>query len=211
MVKNEHPLEALMDYLPEGAFQRVVEYLQKHKVHLTITQNRKSVLGDYRHALNNLNHRISVNGNLNTYEFLITFLHELAHLLTYEQFGNRVEAHGKEWKQNFGALLIEFMQLNIFPSDIQEALLKTIHNPAATANGEVKLLQVLRRYNPSNHPSLVQISALRDGEYFVALKGKIFIRGKKRRTRFECKEMSTGHIYLFHALAEVKRYSLEAK
>jgi len=98
MAVTEHPMQALAQYLPEGSFEPVVEYLNYYKVYLTVTQKRKSVLGDYRHAYAGNNHRITVNGNLNKYEFLITLLHELAHLLTFEQFGNRVEAHGKEWK-----------------------------------------------------------------------------------------------------------------
>ena len=90
MPVSEHPMQALADFLPEGSFDRVVNYVHHYRVHLTISKKRKSVLGDYRHAGWGGNHRISVNGNLNKYEFLITLLHELAHLLTYEQYRNRV-------------------------------------------------------------------------------------------------------------------------
>ncbi len=96
MAKVEHPLQALSNYLPEGAFDPVVSLINEYKVHLTVSKARKSVLGDYRHAALGANHKISVNGNLNQYEFLITLLHELAHLLCFEQYKNRVEAHGKE-------------------------------------------------------------------------------------------------------------------
>ena len=90
MAKVEHPLRALNAYLPAGAFDPVVELINHYKVHLTVTRERKSVLGDYRHAVLNVNHKITVNGNLNKYEFLITLLHELAHLLCFEQYRNRV-------------------------------------------------------------------------------------------------------------------------
>src|ERR1051325_9211095 len=98
MAIEEHPMYALAAYLPEGAFENVVHYLHLYRVHLTVTKERKSILGDYRNAVNGKNHRITVNGNLNKYAFLITLLHELAHLLTYNQYGHRVVAHGKEWK-----------------------------------------------------------------------------------------------------------------
>ena len=77
------------------------------------------MLGDYRNAVNGKNHRVTVNGNLNTYAFLITLLHELAHLLAYEQYGNRIFAHGKEWKSIYGKLLHDFLSRKIFPEDIE--------------------------------------------------------------------------------------------
>ena len=83
MPKKESPLQQLNVYLPEGSFEDVVTYLHEYKVHLTVTRERKSVLGDYRNSHSNRNHRISVNGNLNKYSFLITLLHELGHLLGF--------------------------------------------------------------------------------------------------------------------------------
>ena len=105
---KEHPMQALGTYLPQNSFDKVLYYLHTHKVHLTVTRERRSVLGDYRNAVHGKNHRISVNGNLNKFAFLITLLHELAHLLTYEKFGHRVYAHGKEWKLIYGNILADF-------------------------------------------------------------------------------------------------------
>ena len=204
MAKVEHPLHALNAYLPEGSFDSVIELINHYKVHLTVTKARKSVLGDYRHPFLGANHKISVNGNLNKYEFLITLLHELAHLLCYEQYKNKVEAHGKEWKGLFGQLLAQFIQLNIFPEDIKKCLLKTLMNPAATANGETALLLVLRGYDAVKKEGHQFVAHLPEGTVFESLKGRVFRRGKKRRIRIECIELATGHIYSFSALTEVK-------
>ena len=65
MSKAEHPLHALAEFLPANSFAQVAEYLNKYKVHLTVTRERRSVLGDYRNAVHGKNHRITVNGNLN--------------------------------------------------------------------------------------------------------------------------------------------------
>lgn len=203
MAKVEHPLHALNNYLPNGAFEPVVQLINHYKVHLTVTKARKSVLGDYRHAFLGANHKISVNGNLNEYEFLITLLHELAHLLCFEQYRNRVEAHGKEWKTIYGQLLAQFIQLGIFPEDIQKALKKTLLNPAATANGETTLLLILRKYDPVKKDGVAFVAHIAEGTLFESQKGKVFRRGKKRRIRIECVEVSTGHIYSFSALTEV--------
>lgn len=207
MSKVEHPLEALKLYLPEGSFDPVVYLINQYRVHLTVTKARKSVLGDYRHAGMGSNHKITVNGNLNKYEFLITLLHELAHLLCFEQFGNRVAAHGNEWKNLYSMLLANFIQLNIFPSDIQKCLQKTLLNPAATANGETALLLVLRKYDMVKKDGYAFVAHLAEGTLFESLKGRIFRRGKKRRIRIECTEVATGQVYSFSALTEVKLLS----
>ena len=204
MSKVEHPLQALANYLPEGAFEPVVQLIHQYKVHLTVTRARKSVLGDYRHPFMGSNHKITVNGNLNKYEFLITLLHELAHLLCFEQHRNRVEAHGKEWKNIYGSLLKAFIDLNLFPDDITKSLKKTLLNPAATANGETALLLVLRRYNPLKKAGVVVLAHLADGTLFKEIKGRTFRKIKLRRKRIECIEIATGNIYLFSALSEVE-------
>src|ERR1700688_2357184 len=105
MPKREAPLDHLQNYLPEGSAARILEYLHTYKVHLTITRTRKSVLGDYRHATGRDHHRISVNGNLNKYAFLITLIHELGHLITFQHYGNHVLSHGKEWKLAYRKVL----------------------------------------------------------------------------------------------------------
>lgn len=202
----EKPLNSLAHFLPDESLDIVLQFIQQYKIHLLVTQKRKTILGNYKHAGLQSNHKISVNGNLNKYEFLITFLHELAHLLTYEQFKNKVEPHGKEWKFFYSKLLTEFVQLKIFPNDIVIALQKSILNPAATANGETDLLRVLRKYDTANNPQLQMIENITTHSKFSIENGRIFIKGQKRRKRIECIEISTNKIYLFNPLVEVKLF-----
>lgn len=204
MATTEHPMQALSHFLPDGSFEHVVQYLHYYKVHLTVTRKRKSVLGDFRNAHWGNNHKISINGNLNKYEFLITLLHELAHLLTFEQFGNKVEAHGKEWKNLYSRLLVDFVNQKVFPADIEKALQKSILNPAATANGEVDLLLVLRKYNVVKKEGYVTVAELPLQALFTTEDGRVFKKVAKRRKRFECIEMATGHTYAFSPISEVK-------
>lgn len=203
MPVSEHPMQALASFLPEGSFEQVVQYIHHYKVHLTITRHRKSVLGDYRHSGWGSNHRISVNGSLNKFEFLITLLHELAHLLTFELHKNRVEAHGREWKSQYSRLLVDFVQLKIFPADIEKALQKSILNPAATANGETDLLLVLRKYDAPKKPGLLPLAELPEEALFQTENGRVFRKGPKRRKRYECVEVKTGLRYTFSPISEV--------
>ena len=208
MPKKEVPLDHLENYLPEGTREPVMAYLQQFKVHLTITRERKSILGDYRHRTHHVNHRISVNGNLNKFAFLVTLLHELAHLLTFEQYGNRVMAHGVEWKLLYGRLLKQFLDHKVFPPDIDRELVQSLKNPAASSCAEEGLLRVLRKYDPvqTNHRLVEEIPA--DG-CFRTSDGRIFQRGIKLRKRFKCRELKTGREFLFSPVYEVEILSVE--
>ncbi|RTL48656.1 MAG: hypothetical protein EKK39_12170 [Sphingobacteriales bacterium] len=209
MAVTQHPMHILAEFLPEGCFEPVVDYLNHYKVHLTITRKRKSVLGDYRHASQHRNHSITINGNLNKYEFLITLLHELAHLLTFEAFGHRVEPHGKEWKQFYSKLLLRFTEQQVFPEDIALALQKSIRNPSATANGETELLIVLRKYNTVSTTDVLLLAHVPEGAVFITENGRLFKKGHKRRKRYECVEVQSGLRYAFSAICEVKLYAAQ--
>ena len=204
MAKKEAHITTLQDYLPAGTYEPVLAYLQHYRVHLTVTRERKSLLGDYRHRIHNKNHRISVNGNLNSYAFLITLLHELAHLLTFEKFGNRVSAHGKEWKQVFGQLLAQFIQHNVFPDDIRTTLLRSLHDPAASSCADEALMRTLRSYD-QNKSNLVFVETLAEGSLFKTHDGKVFRKGEKLRKRFKCEEIKTKKLYLFSPIYEVEK------
>ena len=204
MAKQEVPLLQLQSYLPEGSFEDVHYYLQHYKVHLTITRQRQSILGDYRHAHEGKAHRISINGNLNKYNFLITLLHELAHLFTYERYGHRVQAHGQQWKDEFSKILVQFLAKKIFPPEIESTLLQSLKNPAASSCGDEKLLRVLRNYDPKKEGHFL-VEQLKEGETFMIKGNRTFVRGAKIRTRYKCMELATKKWYLFSGMYEVAR------
>lgn len=203
MAKQEAPLHQLKAYLPEGSFEDVSHYLLHYKVHLTITRERKSVLGDYRNALAEKNHRISVNGNLNKYAFLITLLHELAHLFTYERFGHRVQAHGQEWKNEFSKILAQFLLKKVFPPDINKALMKTLQNPAASSCADTALLRVLHQYDEKKE-GIALVESLPEGSVFKIKGGRVFKKMERVRKRIKCIEVTTGKVYLFSPVYEVE-------
>lgn len=202
MPKQEAPLLQLKSYLPPASFDDVLYYLQHYKVHLTITRRRQSILGDYRHAVAGRTHRISVNGNLNPYAFLITLLHELAHLFTYEQYGHRVQSHGREWKNEFSKILARFLLKKLFPADIEKALMSTLQNPAASSCGDENLLRVLHRYDEKKEGTHL-VEQIPAGALFVIKGGRVFKRGEKVRKRYKCTEVDTGKVYLFSAVYEI--------
>ncbi|HEY9362062.1 MAG TPA: SprT-like domain-containing protein [Chitinophagaceae bacterium] len=204
MSKKEAPINHLQQYLPPDTFSPVLEYLHHFKVHLTIARERASILGDYRHRTHQANHRISVNGNLNSYAFLITLLHELAHLLTFEQFSNKVQSHGKEWKKIYAQLLDQFLKNKIFPADIETELKKTLSNPAASSCAEDGLIRVLRKYD-ANGNNFLLVEQIPLQQTFRTPDGRIFKRGEKMRKRYRCTEIKTGRLFLFSPVYEVEK------
>lgn len=203
MPKKEVPIGQLQDFIPPGTYEPVLAYLRQYKVHLTVAKERKSILGDYRHRTHHDNHRISVNGNLNSFSFLITLLHELAHLVTFEQYGHRVQAHGREWKTIYGQFLQQFLQHKVFPNDIEAELLKSLRNPAASSCAEDDLLRVLRKYdkNTNGHRLVEELPAQ---SLFRLKDGRVFKKGVQLRKRIQCEEVATGKIYLFSPVYEVE-------
>ena len=202
MPAKKHSFDSLKAYLPDGSFDLVMPLILQHRVHLTISRQRQTKLGDYRNAYGNKNHRISVNGNLNKYSFLITLLHELAHLLAFEQFGNRIQPHGNEWKKTYAAILKDFLALHLFPTDIAHELKATLHNPAASSCAEDELQRILMRYD-TKRPGIKMVEELTTGQQFRIPGGRTFVRGEIIRKRIKCFELPAMKPYLFSPLYEV--------
>jgi hypothetical protein len=201
MPRTEVPVQQIVQYLPEGSGDHILTYLEKYQVTLTITRKRKTILGNYSYKPRN-GHHITINGTLNPYAFLITLLHELAHLVAFESYGTRIAPHGQEWKSCFSTLLDRFILTKTFPSDIEDSLLASINSPAASACGDPLLMRVLRRYDKHSMNQTV-VEDIPEGAVFVIADGRRFVRGKKNRTRYHCTEVSSGRAYLFHGLYEI--------
>ena len=204
MKKQETPITFLEQFLPNGAFEQIAPFFKTHTIHLTVTHERKSVLGDYRHpTYDSPHHRISVNANLNPYSFLITLLHELAHLLTYVHFGNNVPPHGKEWKTQFRHILIPFMGKRFFPADVEKALYAYLHDPAASTCTDSQLYKALYRYD-EHKPGFKLIDDLGTNQIFETEDGEMYQALEKLRTRTRCRNLNNGKVYYFQGIVEVR-------
>jgi SprT protein len=203
MPTEKASFEALKQYIPDGSYEWVMPLILQHKVHLTITRERQTKLGDYRHAWAGKNHRISVNGNLNQYAFLITLLHELAHLLAFDQYGHRIQPHGKEWKQVYSGVLKVFLHQHLFPDDIAAELRAIMHNPPASSCAEENLQRILNRYDRKRN-GVKLVEQLEQGKKFRIANGRVFVRGEKLRKRIKCYELPHMKTFLFSPIYEVQ-------
>lgn len=197
--------EILKKYLPEAAVPKIAEWIIHFDFKLKIKKERSTKLGDYMSPQNGMNHVITINHNLNKYSFLITLVHEIAHLVTYNQFKNTVNPHGKEWKQNFRILMAPFLTPDLFPIEVFSALRKYMADPAASSCSDEQLLRMLKLHDADGDTKIF-VERLTIGTVFLYNENKIFKRGEKIRKRYKCIEISTGAVYLFNPLTEVSLF-----
>lgn len=203
-VQYQRNSDILRKYLPERSVELVAEWIVKYDFKLKIKKERSSRLGDYTMPHNGLNHTITVNHNLNKYSFLITLVHEVAHLVTYNQFKNTVSPHGKEWKRNFQELIQPFLNTDIFPPEIFSSLRRYMQNPAASSCSDVNLLRTLKLYDDKSDTVFLEYLPL--NTVFLYNGSRLFQKGERVRKRYKCREISSGLTYLFNPLTEVELF-----
>jgi SprT protein len=201
LIRNSQILEK---YIPPQAVPLIAQWISDFDFKLKITRERSSRLGDYTPPVPGRNHLITINHNLNRYSFLITLVHEIAHLLTYNKFGNRVLPHGGEWKESFRILITPFLNTDIFPPEVFSALRAYMQNPAASSCADTRLMRMLKLHDEDN--GTIFLEHLPAGSFFLYNNSRVFRKGEKLRKRFKCTELSSGHIYLFNPLVEVVAY-----
>lgn len=192
--------EVLQDYIPEESVLTVLDFLNTSNVQLKITKSRTTKLGDYRPPIRSKFHRISINHDLNKYHFLITLIHEFAHLNTWEEYNRKVKPHGKEWKQTYKDLMIPFMKESVFPKDILTVLHKFLKNPTSSSV-DTELTKKMREYDTGKN--YYTLEELPDDSIFKIHNGIIFKKLERIRKRYKCKRMDNNRIYLISPIMEV--------
>jgi hypothetical protein len=194
--------EVLLKYLPEHAVQPLFELIKLYSVNLKIVNERQTRHGDYRkHPAGD--HHITVNANLNKYRFLITLVHEIAHLVAFEKFGRMIKPHGVEWKMTFQRLMVPFIRPEIFPHSVLPLVANHFRNPTASSDTDARLAFALKQFD-ERKPDIHFIHEVPSGSFFRIKNGRIFQKNGLRVKRFECLEVASGKLYLFNANAEVE-------
>ena len=202
-MNNPHQYQHLLSkYLPVKSIDLIVDWITEYKIHLKITKTRTTKLGDYHPPSDKHGHRISINHDLNKYAFLITLVHEIAHLINWEKYKNKVKPHGGEWKNEYQSLMKNFTGTNIFPPDILGAINNHMTNPFASSCTDIGLVRILRKHDNSKTSS--HLEDIPQAAVFKIKNGRTFYKGEKLRKRYKCKDLNNHRIYLFSPLAEVK-------
>jgi SprT protein len=194
--------QILQKYLPEQAVFPCIELIKTNLVHLKIVNERQTRHGDYR-KLPNGQHVITVNSSLNKYRFLITLIHEIAHLVAFNKFGRQILPHGKEWKYTFQQLMVPFIRPEIFPQTVLPLIANHFRNPTASSDTDHKLALALKQFDDKDWTKNY-IFEIPNGSVFKVKNGKVFKKIDKRIKRIECIELQTGRLFLFNPNVEVE-------
>lgn len=203
---NDKELQILKRYFPAAAIPMVAEAYMQSRFQLKFKKPRNSKLGDFRPPRgDNGICCITLNGDLNPYQMLVTFVHELAHYTVYMNYPRRrLEPHGEEWRQTFAQLLLPYLKPEIFPDDIIIALKRHLQHIKASSSADQNLAKVMKRYDRNNSDEKVlTVEELSEGAIFKLANGMTFRKGPKRRTRYQCECFDNGRTYSVSGMAEV--------
>ncbi|HEX8547375.1 MAG TPA: SprT-like domain-containing protein [Cytophagaceae bacterium] len=167
-----------------------------------ITRKRSTKLGDYRYTTVDKSHTITINEDLNIYSFLVTYLHEVAHLRTTVNHGLKVKPHGEEWKFEFQVLMDPLLKEDVFPAEIFNPLRNYIQNPKASSCTDAALLKALRLFDAESKE--LYLSDLALGDTFKFNK-RIFKKLEIKRSRALCKDLENGKKYYIPQIALIEQ------
>lgn len=199
MMPDAHP-DHLRRRLPEGAYPVVLDWLQHNRVAVRVSAPRRSKLGDYRGPAAGRPARISVNGDLNPYAFLVTLVHEFAHHAVFERHGRRALPHGAEWKGEYAGLMAPYLTPVVLPADVVAVLRGHLTDAPASSCADPALVRVLRRYDERPLPvleDLAERTVFRFGD-------RLYVKGPVRRSRVACRCLNDRRTYVIDRLAGVQ-------
>jgi hypothetical protein len=198
--------QTLQLHIPGTALSYCYSLWQNNPFELVTTRSRQSKVGDFTTKKFKAHPRITLNRDLNPFLFLVTYIHEVAHLHVFLKHGNRVDPHGEEWKNEFKLLMNPMQKPDVFPGPILEVLNRHMENPKASSFADAELTKTIRSFDrhADQHTALSDIP---EGSIFH-FQGRFFQKGKLKRTRILCKELKSKKNYLVPAEVLVSNVQL---
>ena len=195
----------LAQHLPTGAIDYCLGLWLAQPFDFKLRQSRLTKVGDFT-CYPGRPPRITINRDLHPYMFLVTYVHEVAHLEVHRQFGNRAEGHGQEWKRTFRQMLEPVLNELIFPADLLVVLREHMADPRASTFSDPELVRALRQHDP-NTDTQTFLADIPKGSIF-GIRGRFFRKGDTKRTRVLCQEIKSKRKYFVPLDAPVDNVQL---
>jgi SprT protein len=196
----------LQQHVPPTALEYCHSLWKIHPFELKITKTRQTKVGDFTSRAGVKYQRITLNHDLNPYIFLATYIHEVAHLYVFLKYGNRVDPHGEEWKNAFKQLMTPMLQSSVFPTEILHILRSHMENPKASSFADSDLTRAFRLFD-KDADRFMCLSDIPEGSIFQ-FQSRYFKKGKLKRTRILCREVTSKKNYLIPAEVLVSNVQL---
>ena len=191
----------LEKFLPENTLPHLQKWFGDYTIHIKITRNRNSKLGDYR-KMPDKSHKITINSTLQPQLFFFVLTHELAHLIAFEKYNTRISAHGKEWKDTFREMLLE--SILVYEEDLKPIILKFAKSPKANFMSSPDLVKYFHIENYEDESSYIE--DLADGDFFIYRTERYQLEGKRKKN-YLCANLVNHKKYIFKPLARVVKLS----
>lgn len=192
-------IQALEKYLPQNTLQYLKAWFSDYYIHIKVTRNRDSKLGDYRKLPDN-SHEITINSTLVPQLFFFVLTHELAHLIAFEKYGRRISPHGSEWKETFRQMLLQ--SIEVYEENLRPIIVKFSKSPKANFMSSTELVKYFHIEKQDDKLQFIQ--ELQKGEYFIYRREKYLLEGLIKKN-YLCKNLATGRKYSFKPLARVEK------
>ncbi|WP_185096861.1 SprT family zinc-dependent metalloprotease [Roseivirga seohaensis] len=193
--------------VPEAAIEYCIKLWELYPFQFKVNRKRLSKLGDYRYDPRAQSHTVTVNTDLNPYQFLITYIHEVAHRVVHKPRSRQLP-HGVQWKSKFQELMLPMLNPSVFPDDVLRVLAKHMKNPKASTAADPKLVKVLAQYDVHTASQPILESVIIGEEFF--LRKRKFRKLEVRRTRALCLDLANNKRYLISQIAEISPINKEA-
>lgn len=186
--------------VPDSALDYCLQVYLEAPFTFKISGQRSSKLGDYRFDPRVRSHAITVNEDLNPYQFLITYIHEVAHRRVHVQ-NRRQKPHGIHWKREFQRLMLPILHPEVFPEEVLRPLARHMKNPKASAAADPNLMSALRQFDSQEKkPTLAQLPLNEEFEF----KKRWFRKLEVKRTRALCLDLQNQKRYLVPLIVEIR-------
>lgn len=195
--------QVLGHYLEGPGLQLARQQWLQHQFELVITRPRKSRYGT---CIKRGNHfTITLNANLTKPHFIITYLHEVAHLIDQKDRKRPARAHGPSWQRIYRELIEVGLSLDAFPYQIVKPLKASLANVKSATGLNEALAIALGMHQEGEAPTegTILLKELKAGDVFI-YGDRHYVLLTNLRSTMECQEANTGQLVRIRKTVAVK-------